>query len=366
MKSIFTCFFLFFITLSFTQNFDVYVSDAANFQTPPWQILKYDQNGENPSVFIKDNLSWPQEILFLESEGTVLISNFTSNRITRHDAETGAFINNFATFIAGPTRLKIGPDSLLYVLQWNGNGKVRRYELDGTYLGEFTSVGVSQSIGLDWDTEGNLYVSSYNLDLVRKFDRDGNDLGVFINSGLVGPTDIWFDDHGDLLVSDYDGTAVKRFDSNGNYSGDFLNGLSRSEGVAYLPDGNILIGNGATSSIKMFSPDGNYIKDFIPPRLGGLQTPNAITVRMKPSSSVKETESDRSDLIYPTIGSEFRIQPEYAEFVKYFEVYSFEGKLVETLFDNSWDASKYAVGVYLITATFNDGARQSQKVVVRK
>lgn len=75
--------------------------------------------------------------------------------------------------------MKVGPDSLLYVLQWNGVGKVRRYQLDGTYLGEFTTTGVSQSIGIDWDNKGNLYVSSYNGDLVRKFDTAGVDYGNF-------------------------------------------------------------------------------------------------------------------------------------------------------------------------------------------
>ncbi len=70
--------------------------------------------------------------------------------------------------------MKIGADSLLYVLQWSGNGKVRRYELDGTFVDDFTSVGVTQSIGIDWDNDGNLYVSSYGGDNVRKFDTNGN------------------------------------------------------------------------------------------------------------------------------------------------------------------------------------------------
>lgn len=34
--------------------------------------------------------------------------------------------------------MKIGPDSLLYVLQWSGKGTVKRYKLDGTNLGDFT------------------------------------------------------------------------------------------------------------------------------------------------------------------------------------------------------------------------------------
>jgi hypothetical protein len=175
---------------------------------------------------------------------------------------------------------------LLYVLQWSGSGKVRRYELDGTFVDEFTSVGVTQSIGIDWDNAGNLYISSYGGGLVRKFDPDGNDLGVFVNSNLSGPTNIWFDDNGDLLVIDYNGTAVKRFDSSGTFINNFLTGLSQAEGVDFFPNGNILIGNGTTSSVKLFDSNGNYIEDFIPNGSGNLLTPNAIVIREVNPSSV--------------------------------------------------------------------------------
>ena len=166
---------------------EIYVSDAGNLANPPWQILKFDEQGENPEVFISDNLAWPQDIVFLEDRGEVLISNLNSGTITRYNANTGAFLSNFATGISGPTRMKIGSDNLLYVLQWQGNGLVLRYQLDGTFVDQFTSVSVSQSIGMDWDSQGNLYVSSFNNTHVRKFDGSGNDLGLFVNTGLTWP-----------------------------------------------------------------------------------------------------------------------------------------------------------------------------------
>ncbi len=271
---------------TFCQTIEVYVSDAGNFSSPPWQILKFDENGENPEVFINSNLAWPQDIVFIEDQDIVLISNLNSGTITKHNSATGAFIENFATGISGPTRMKIGADSLLYVLQWSGNGKVRRYQLDGTFVDEFTSVGVPQSIGIDWDGNGNLYISSFSGDNVRKFDTNGNDLGLFINSNLLGPTNIWFDAAGDMLVSDYNGTAVKRFDNTGTYVNNFLTGLSNSEGVDFFPNGNILIGNGATSSVKLFDNAGNYIEDFISSGAGNLLTPNAVVIRENNAVSV--------------------------------------------------------------------------------
>jgi hypothetical protein len=264
---------------AYCQSFEIYVSDAGNFSSPPWKILKYDENGDNPEVFINDHVSWPQDIVFLEDKNTVLISSFNTGLITRHNADTGDYINDFASGISGPTRMKIGADKLLYVLQWNGNGLVRRYELDGTFVDEFTDAGVPQSIGIDWDSAGNLYVSSFNGRSVRKFDSSGRDQGIFIDSHLAGPTNIWFESNGDLLVSDYSGTAVKRFDSDGNYLSDFLQGLSQSEGVDFMPNGNILIGNGASRSVKMFDSSGNFLEDIIPSGSGGLQTPNAVVIR---------------------------------------------------------------------------------------
>jgi len=71
------------------QDYDIYVSDAGNFSQPPWQILKFDQNGENPEVFITENLDWPHDIVFLEDTNSVLISNFNSGRIDRYNASTG-------------------------------------------------------------------------------------------------------------------------------------------------------------------------------------------------------------------------------------------------------------------------------------
>ncbi|MDX1555108.1 MAG: hypothetical protein R3212_03685, partial [Xanthomonadales bacterium] len=271
---------LIFATPAFGQQaFEIYVSDAGNFQAPPWQILKFDANGENPEVFIDQNLGWPQDILFLEGAGTVLVSNLNTGTITRYDADTGDFIDNFATGISGPTRLKIGPDNLLYVLQWNNSQPVRRYQLDGTFVDNFTSVGVNQAIGLDWDTAGNLYVSSFNGASVRRFDPQGNDLGFFISDTLIGPTNIWFNDAGEMLVLDYSGGDVKRFDSDGNYIDDFVLAIINAEGVDFYPNGDVLIGAGGSRSVNRYDSGGNFIEATVPSGSGGLMTPNAVVLR---------------------------------------------------------------------------------------
>ncbi|WP_420322792.1 hypothetical protein [Flagellimonas sp.] len=259
----------------------VYVSDAVEFTTGPWKILRYDENGQNATTFIDDDLAWPQDILFLEDEGQVLISNLSSNKINRYDASTGNLVGSFATGISGPTRMKIGADNLLYVLQWEGNGLVRRYQLDGTFVDSFTDVAVDQSIGLDWDSAGNLYVSSFKDASVRKFDTNGNDLGLFINSGLQGPTNIWFDAQGNLLANDWTGNKVVKFDPDGNLMGNVIStGLNQPEGIDFFPNGDMLIGSGGTSEVKLYDRSGTFIKNLVASGAGGLVQPNAVRIRV--------------------------------------------------------------------------------------
>ncbi len=257
---------------------DIFVSDAGNFQNGPWQILIYDEEGANPYVFTKKNLGWPQDILVLEDQELVLVSNLNTGNITKYNVNSGNYIGNFATGISGPTRMKIGKDNLLYVLQWQGDGLVRRYHLDGTFKDNFTKKGVNQSIGIDWDSDGNLYVSSFADKTVRKFDQMGNDLGLFISSQLNGPTDIWFDDT-DLLVNDWSGGAIKKFNMAGSFVSTIASGLSQVEGIASFENGNFIVGDGGNSKIKMYSKSGSFIKDFVAQGAGGLKQPNALYIR---------------------------------------------------------------------------------------
>lgn len=343
----------------------IYVCDAGNFSNPPWQIVKFDPNGQNPVAFITTNLNWPQDILFLPDSNRVLISNLGTGTIDKFDATTGAYIGNFASGIAGPTRMKIGPDGLIHVLQWNGANKVLRFELDGTPLGDFTSMAMQQSIGLDWDADGNLYVSTYTGDLVRKFDASGNHIGVFVASDLVGPTNIWFAANGDLLVADYDGNAVKRFDANGAYIGTFITGLGQIEGVAFYPNGRFLLGNGTTSSVKLFEPDGTFIQDLIPSGSGGLINPNAVVIVGASVVGVNDVADHQSAFIVtPIVGDTFQWAAPGGELPATVRITTPDGKEVHRTNTNTWSAAGMPEGIYLVLAQWKDGRTATQRIVV--
>lgn len=369
IRFLFACSIIILNYMSTAQDTEIYVSDAGNFSSPPWQILKFDANGENPEVYIDENLTWPQDILFLEDQGVVLISNLTvPGAIAKYDVLTGEYLEDFAAGIAGPTRMKIGTDMLLYVLQWSTtDNKVLRYQLDGSFVDEFTSTGIPQSIGLDWDSEGNLYVSSYSGAFVRHFDPNGNELGLFIDDNLQGPTNLSFGENGDLFVVDYDGGAVKRFDSEGNYLGIFISGLGNPEGLAFYPDGHLLIGNGSTSAVKLFDDAGTYIEDFIPSGSGNLIRPNAVVVRENIAVSVPESTDDH-ELLVNTFGRSFQINPQFADKITKIEVFSASGHLKDQISGTSltvWNPNHIPTGLYILVAQFSEGTIEIQKIVIQ-
>ena len=348
------------------QDFYIYVSDAANFSTGFFKIVQFDPDGENPLDYIVEELAWPQDIVFLEDEDRVLVSNLGSGRITKHNSRTGAYIEDFATVAGGPTRMKIGADGLLYVLQWsNTNNKVLRYQLDGTFVDEYTDTGVAQSIGFDWDDASNLYVSSFGGGLVQQYNDTGIDSGTFINSNLSGPTNLEIKD-GIMYVLDWNAGKCVRFDaSTGAFIDDFITILQNPEGLAFLPNGHLLIGDNGTNSVREFDANGNDLGDYT--NGGDLVTPNAVVLRDSIFLSVSE-EVLNTVIATPSIGSQFSINPKMALNFRSIEVYDVNGALVTSIeLSNTpvWYAQDLSDGIYFLVATTPNGQKASQKIVVK-
>jgi hypothetical protein len=354
-------------SFALAQDYYIYVSDAANFNSGEFKIVQFDPDGENPIDYIVDELAWPQDIVFLEDEDRVLVSNLGTGRITKHNSRTGAYIEDFAAIAGGPTRMKIGEDGLLYVLQWsNTNNKVLRYQLDGTFVDEYTATGVSQSIGIDWDDASNLYVSSFGGGLVQQFDDAGLDTGTFIGSNLSGPTNLEIKD-GIMYVLDWNAGKCVRFDaSTGAFIDDLITTLQNPEGLAFLPNGNLLIGDNGTNSVREFDASGNDLGAYT--NGGNLVTPNAVVLRDSIFLSVSE-EVLNTVIATPSIGTQFSINPKMALNFRTINVYDVHGALVTSIeLSNTpiWNAQELSEGVYFMVATTPNGQKASQKIIVKR
>ncbi len=354
---------LFLSLAGIAQSYEIYVSDAAQ----PWQIYQYDQNGDNGAVFIgTSQMAWPQDILFLEDRGEVLISSLNSDRVTRHDAETGAFLSNFTTLVDGPTRMKFGPDSLIYILEWNSDGDVFRFQKDGTFVDIFTSEGTFQSIGLCWDDNDNLYVSSYGNSQVNRYNTDGVLQEAFITSGLNGPTNIEFNAEGEMIVLNWNNGQVKRYSAGGSLLSTIITGVGQCEGLVILGNGDMIIGAGQDGSIQRFEADGTFIEKVVESNAAGLNQPNAVILRGDTSTDLHDTP-DRPEIAVTSIGEAFYLLNEEPAAVDRIEVYDTQGRLIHNGPVSStllWDATAQASGIYFLRLFGNNRWLDTEKVTV--
>jgi hypothetical protein len=117
-------------SFGFAQALEVYVSDAAGFNVGPWQILTFDGNGENPSVFIDTN-------------GDLLVSDYDGVAIKRFDA-SGQYLGDFITDVNRTEGVAFFANGDILI----GNGatnSVKRFDSDGNYIEDFIA---SRTAGL--------------------------------------------------------------------------------------------------------------------------------------------------------------------------------------------------------------------------
>tara|TARA_Y100000815_G_scaffold273787_1_gene305973 strand:- start:3134 stop:4270 length:1137 start_codon:yes stop_codon:yes gene_type:complete len=365
----FTCW-----NLSAQNDYYIYVSDAGGFNVDgPWQIIRYDLDGSNPLVLVDDtffeseNIGWPQDILFLEDQNVMLVSCLVGNRITKHNAQTGAYIEDFASVPGGPTRMKLGDDGFIYVVQWsNTDNKILRFQEDGTLEGAYTNIGVGTGIGIDWDSTGNLYITSYGGNAVKQFDDTGVSQGDFIDSNLNGPTNVHVEDNGNFLVLNWGGGDVVRFDSSGNFLEIFTNAVSQPEGIAPHPSGGYLIGNGGNASIDLFMEDGTFVDNVVESGSSGLVQPNAVVLR-DATLGVGAVKKDKKIIVIPSVGTFFQLHTQHSLSIESLELFNLQGQKVASLplEKNTWDASNLQEGVYFLKGTSSEDT-YLQKIVVKK
>ena len=332
-------------------------------------IQLYDTSGTYLGDFVSPasgGLNSPEDVLVLP-DGSVLVSGFGNTTIKRYSGQNGSFLGNWSTgySLSNPSKMSIGPDSLLYITQWGSTqNKVVRFDLQGNFVDEFTQIGAPNGLGHVWDDAGNFYVSLFGQSgsgTVHKFDTAGNSLGTFISTAqLSGPTDIWWDSNGDLLVEDWNAGTILRYDSAGTYVGVHTTGLTNPEGVAFLPNGDALVGDWGLDRVHRIGPGGTLLGTFATGN--GLTDPNNVTLRMVLATEIQDLTQAQAR-VYPTVGREFRIEVPGGG--GQLQVLDTQGKCIrEAEFRNHcvWKAAGLPEGIYFISL---QGEKLRQTVKVR-
>lgn len=122
----------------------------------------------------------------------------------------------------------------------SGTDSVKRYSATGLYIDSFVTAGsgdLSAPKGMVYGPDGNLYVSSYNNDIVVRYNgTTGAYMDVFVTSGFMlrQPTGLTFGPDGNLYISSFNGHRVLRYNGvTGTYIDTFWNVYSWSAPTAY-------------------------------------------------------------------------------------------------------------------------------------
>ncbi len=334
-------------------------------------VKSYDENGNYTGDFISTGyggLSYPEDILF-HPDGRVLVTGYGNSAIKQYDGVDGTYLGEFSSgyTLDSPSKMSIGPDSLIYVTQWGSTqNKVVRFGLDGVFVDEFTSIGAPNGLGHTWDADTNFYISLYGNGgngEVHKFDPQGNDLGTFINTTILqGPTNIWWDTNGDMLVEDWTVGKVLRYDASGQYLGEFVTGMTNPEGIAFLPDGTFLIGDWGQDAVHRVDNTGQLLGYFCAGN--SLTDPNCVRVREIDVTGVAEQEQ-LVPKVFPTIGREFTIQLPEGTTMTDIRVINTRGELIDHPESptKNWNANSCAPGIYFIAIATTEGTF-ARKVIV--
>jgi|TARA_B110000093_G_C12953339_1_gene403710 hypothetical protein len=141
-----------------------------------------------------------------DGENLLVISDFGSSRI--YTADVSDPENIVTTMITSVTGAPIAFNGVVVdtennraiVVSWGSNAKI--YEVDlvtGDYSILLLGTGLGNLDGIDVDSEGNYYVSSWSPPRITKYNSDFTESETVVSSGLSSPADICYSIETDTL-----------------------------------------------------------------------------------------------------------------------------------------------------------------------
>lgn len=199
---------------------------------------------------------------------TIYVTNYRDSTV-RLFSSTGSNLGIFGT-PSYPVGLVFDADGNLYVSSDDPAAyTILKYAPDGS-VSVFATAGggLNAPHGLVFDNADNLYVANSRANNVEKFTPDGvGTVFAGARAGLNTPVGLAFDSAGNLFVSNAEGGPnhkgqVVKFTPDGVGSVFADTGVDAPFGLAFDSDGNIYVSNIDGNTIEKFAPDGTDLGVF--------------------------------------------------------------------------------------------------------
>lgn len=136
-----------------------------------------------------------------DSDGMLYVSDSSGHKIFKVDP----LLETYTIFVGSGLN---SPNGLLYdeqnnrllVATWRFNAPIFEVDLDTGAVNEILKTGLTNLDGLAFDSEGNVYVSTWGNNSVYRFDPDFSLPGERISQGHKGPADISYNAKDNLIA----------------------------------------------------------------------------------------------------------------------------------------------------------------------
>ncbi|OGM58709.1 hypothetical protein A2955_04420 [Candidatus Woesebacteria bacterium RIFCSPLOWO2_01_FULL_37_19] len=226
--------------------------------------------------------------LAVDKKGNTFVSDTNSannNRIQKFDKD-GQFVKSWGITGTEPGQLSlissmdVDSENNLYVGDYH-NERIQVFDNEGNFLRMWPTRGDFEykfPVGITLDNDNNVYVSiEGNFPLIQKFDNQGNFINEWGKRGIFSLYDgefrslkgLEYNNNGNLYVTDEGANQINVFDNNGNFinkfgklgsqGGQYGNALGRfhdPNDVTTDYGGNVYVSDTANNRIQVFSKDG--------------------------------------------------------------------------------------------------------------
>jgi len=207
----------------------------------------------------------------VQSDGTILFSNWYSNSILKMNAD-GSNRQLVKSGFSSPSGIAIQTDGKIVVAD-AGNNAIKRMNADGTGI-ETIGTGFNSPLGVAIQADGKIVVADYNNNAIKRMNTDGSVIET-IGTGFNRPSAVAIQIDGKIVVAD--NNAVKRMNTDGSGIEVFVHGANAPTDVFIENDGNILIAESGNNRILRMSADGtsfSVLSNIFGNNLGVVSHPN--------------------------------------------------------------------------------------------